>query len=67
MDTNLEVTASSASDGSFSIADLPIGTYALTFTKEGFQAAAYPQIIVQGNRTATVNAKLKPGSKCRRR
>ena len=26
--TNLEVTATSASDGSFSIADLPIGTYA---------------------------------------
>jgi hypothetical protein len=60
-DTNLEVTATSKSDGSFSISDLPIGTYALTFTKDGFQAAAYPQIIVQGNRTATVNAKLKPG------
>jgi hypothetical protein len=60
--TNLEVTATSASDGSFSIADLPIGTYALTFAKNGFQAAVYPQIIVQGSRTATVNAKLKPGA-----
>jgi hypothetical protein len=59
--TNLEVTATSKSDGSFSIADLPIGTYALTFTKDGFQTAVYPEIIVQGNRTATVNAKLNPG------
>jgi hypothetical protein len=59
--TNLEVTATSKSDGSFSIADLPIGTYEVTFTKEGFQTASYPQIIVQGNRTATVNAKLQPG------
>jgi hypothetical protein len=60
--TNLEVTAQSKSDGSFSIADLPIGTYELTFTKDGFETAAYPQIIVQGSRTSTVNVKLKPGS-----
>ena len=60
--TNLEVTAQSQSDGSFSIADLPIGNYELTFTKDGFQSAVYPQIIVQGSRTSTVNAKLKPGA-----
>lgn len=60
--TNLEVAAQSNNDGSFNIADLPIGTYEVKFTKEGFQTAVYPQIIVQGNRTATVNAKLKLGS-----
>src|SRR5215469_11283560 len=60
--TNLEVTAASRSDGSFSIADLPIGTYEVKFTKEGFETAIYPQIIVHGNRTATVNARLKPGA-----
>ena len=60
--TNLEVTGTSKGDGSFSIADLPIGTYEVTFTKDGFQTAVYPQIIVQGSRTATVNAKLKPGA-----
>jgi len=59
--TNLEVTATTKSDGSFSIADLPIGTYEVTFKKDGFETSVYPQIIVQGNRTATVNAKLKPG------
>ena len=60
--TNLEVTAQSKNDGSFSIADLPIGTYEVKFVKDGFETAVYPQIIVQGNRTATVNAKLKPGA-----
>src|SRR3984893_726763 len=60
--TNLEVTATSKSAGSFRIADLPIGTYEVTFTKDGFQTAVYPQIIVQGSRTSTVNAKLKPGA-----
>ena len=59
--TNLEVAAETKSDGSFNIADLPIGTYEVTFSKDGFQTAVYPQIIIQGNRTATVNAKLKPG------
>lgn len=60
--TNLELKAASKSDGSFSISDLPIGNYEVTFSKEGFQTAAYPQIIVQGTRTSTVNAKLKPGA-----
>src|SRR3984893_9012812 len=60
--TNLELTAASKSAGSFRIADLPIGTYEVTFTKDGFQTAVYPQIIVQGSRTSTVNAKLKPGA-----
>jgi Carboxypeptidase regulatory-like domain/TonB dependent receptor-like, beta-barrel len=60
--TNLEVTARTKNDGSFSIADLPIGTYEVKFTKEGFQTADYTQILVQGSRTATVNAQLKPGA-----
>jgi len=60
--TNLEVNATTKSDGSFSIADLPIGAYELTFTKQDFQTENYPKIIVQGNRTTTVNAQLKTGS-----
>jgi hypothetical protein len=59
--TNLELTAASKSDGSFSISDLPIGNYEVTFSKEGFQTEKYPQIIVQGSRTSTLNAKLNPG------
>ena len=60
--TNLEVAGTSRGDGSFSIADLPIGTYVVTFTKDGFQTEVYPEIIVQGNRTSTVSAKLRPGA-----
>jgi hypothetical protein len=60
--TNLEVTAQTKNDGSFSISDLPIGAYELKFAKDGFETAVYPQLGVQGNRTATVNAKLKPGA-----
>jgi Carboxypeptidase regulatory-like domain/TonB dependent receptor len=59
--TNLEVQGLSKGDGAFNIADLPSGTYEVRFIKDGFETAAYPQIIVQGNRTATVNAKLTPG------
>ena len=60
--TNLEVTAQTKNDGSFSAADLPIGTYEVTFTKEGFKTAVYNQILVQGSRTTTVNAKLQAGA-----
>ena len=59
--TNLSLTAQTKADGSFAISDLPIGTYEVTFTKEGFETAVYPQILVQGSRTSTVNAKLVPG------
>jgi len=59
--TNLEVTATTKSDGSFSIADLPIGTYEVKFIKDGFETDIHSQIIVQGNRTATINARLTPG------
>ena len=59
--TNLEVTAESKGDGSFNMADLPIGTYEVTFLKTGFRKAIYPHILVNGGLTATINAELKPG------
>jgi len=59
--TNLEVAATTKADGSFSIADLPIGTYGVKFIKDGFETDVHPQILVQGNRTATINARLTPG------
>jgi hypothetical protein len=60
--TNLIVTVISKDDGSFLAADLPIGTYEVTFTKDGFQTAVYPTILVQGNHTATVAASLTAGA-----
>jgi len=59
--TNLVVTAKSKGDGSFSIVDLPIGNYEVTFSKQGFKKEVHSQILVQGNLTTTVNAKLQPG------
>jgi Carboxypeptidase regulatory-like domain/TonB dependent receptor len=59
--TNLEVTAQTNGNGSFQIADLPIGTYAVAFSRAGFKTANYPQILVQGDRTATINVQLQPG------
>jgi hypothetical protein len=61
VDTGLEVTATTRDDGSFSAVDLPIGRYSVTFSKGGFKTAVYSQILIQGNRTTTLNASLQPG------
>jgi len=60
--TNLSATAQTKSDGSFSVIDLPIGTYEVTFAKENFEKAVYSQILVKGGLTTTVNATLQPGA-----
>jgi hypothetical protein len=44
--TNLELTAATNNDGSFSFLDLPLGTYAVTFAKDGFKTQVYSQILV---------------------
>jgi hypothetical protein len=59
--TGLEQTVTTNADGSFSFADLPIGTYSVTFSRDSFKTEIHSQIIVQGNRTTTVNASLQPG------
>jgi hypothetical protein len=60
--TNLTVTAKSASTGSYSISNLPAGTYELTFTKEGFDAERHTEVLVNGDRTTTVDGSLKVGT-----
>jgi len=60
--TNLSVTAHSQSTGSYSISNLPAGTYELTFTKEGFETERHTQVLVNGDRTSTVDADLKIGA-----
>ncbi len=59
--TGLEESATTKADGSFSISDLPIGIYSVTFSRDGFKNEVHSQIIVQGNRTTTVNGSLQPG------
>lgn len=59
--TNLRVTEHTQGNGSYVIQNLPAGTYQLTFTKEGFQTESHTEIIVNANRTTTVDGSLKVG------
>jgi hypothetical protein len=59
--TNFEESTNSHADGAFSFFDLPIGAYRVTFSKDGFKKEVYTEILVQGNRTTTLAAKLQPG------
>lgn len=60
--TNFQVTAQTKSDGSYSLQNLPIGRYEVTFTKTGFEKETHPEILVQGDRTATVDGNLRLGA-----
>jgi hypothetical protein len=60
--TGLKRIQTSGSNGFYDFANLPIGTYTLTFTKEGFQTQKMQSIPVQGDRTGTVNAQLSVGA-----
>ena len=61
--TGLTRTVQSNGSGEYQFVNLPIGTYTLTYTADGFEVQSTPHITVQADRTATVNAKLKAGSK----
>ena len=61
--TGLTRTVQSNGSGEYLFVNLPIGTYTITYTAEGFEVQSTPHITVQADRTATVNAKLKAGSK----
>ena len=47
--------------GTYDFVSLPIGTYSLTITHDGFQTLKIPSVPVQADRTATVNSTLKVG------
>jgi hypothetical protein len=59
--TTLTRTQKTNDSGTYDFVNLPIGTYTMTFTHDGFQSQKIPSITVQGDRTATVNATLKVG------
>jgi hypothetical protein len=62
-ETGLTRTVKSNGAGEYLFVNLPIGTYTLTYTAEGFEVQSTPHITVQADRTATINAQLKAGSK----
>ncbi len=59
--TTLTRTLMTSAEGAYTFVNLPIGTYTLTFEHSGFESQKIPSILVQANRTATVNAQLKVG------
>ncbi len=59
--TKLTRTLKTNGSGAYDFVNLPIGTYTVTVSHEGFQAERLPSILVQANRTATLNVTLKVG------
>src|SRR5271157_774537 len=60
--TGLERTTQSNNTGAYEFVNLPPDTYSVTFTKEGFKSGVHSQVLVQANRTSTVDEVLQPGS-----
>jgi hypothetical protein len=60
--TNLAVNELSQSNGSYSVPNLPIGTYELSFTKQGFETETHTQVLVNSDRTTTVDSVLRVGA-----
>jgi hypothetical protein len=59
--TGLTRTQKTNPNGTYDLVNLPIGTYTLTFTHDGFESEKIPSITVQADRTATVNTTLAIG------
>ncbi len=60
--TKLTRSQNTNSNGGYLFVNLPIGAYTLTFTHAGFQTQTVPSILVQANRTVSLNAELKVGN-----
>src|SRR5215470_10965225 len=56
--TNLEVATLTSENGLYQIPKLPIGTYTVTISKDGFQTEVHSRIVVQAERSTTDNSTL---------
>ena len=59
--TGLERTAQTSADGSYSIPELPIGTYTVTVTQAGFQTSITREVTVNVATERRVDAQLHTG------
>lgn len=59
--TKLTRTQTTSDSGSYLFVNLPIGSYTVSFTHDGFQTKNIPSIAVQADRTMTVNTSLRVG------
>lgn len=62
LDTNLTLKVLSQTNGNYLVQNLQAGNYSVTFSKDAFKTETHPDILVQGDRTTTVNAKLQVGA-----
>jgi hypothetical protein len=60
--TRLTRSTDSNGNGSYAFVNLPIGTYTLTFKREGYTVQKFPGIVVQADRTLTLPAQLAVGA-----
>ena len=60
--TGLKRTQTAGADGVYTFQSLPIGTYTITFKRDGFEADKFPGILVQADRSVSLPAQLKVGS-----
>ena len=59
--TGLERTSETSADGSYSVPELPIGTYTVTVVQQGFQTFAATGVTVDVATERRVDASLKTG------
>ena len=60
-ETGLERTTQTSADGSYSVPELPIGSYAVTISQSGFQTSVTNGVVVTVASERRVDASLKPG------
>ncbi|MDQ2949683.1 MAG: TonB-dependent receptor, partial [Acidobacteriota bacterium] len=60
--TNLTVKETTKDNGLYLISNLPPGNYQVTLSKTGFSTEQHDQVLVEGNRTATVDGSLRIGT-----
>jgi Carboxypeptidase regulatory-like domain len=61
-DTGLIRTATTAADGSYTVPELPIGNYAVTISKDGFETSVTSGVAVDVAVERRIDASLKPGA-----
>ena len=61
VNTGQDRTAQTSADGSYSVPELPIGTYTVTVSQSGFHASATNDVVVDVATERRVDVVLKPG------
>src|ERR1700741_395403 len=60
-ETGLTRTTETSEDGTYTVTELPIGTYAVTILQSGFQTSVTSEVVVNVAGERRVDVALKPG------